>query len=566
MQQAHAFPAVSSGERSGVHVESPFPLLSDRYEIENLLGYGGMGVVYQGRQVELGRKVAIKVLLTNSKPTPAQIARFEREARVYRELTHPNTVRIYDIGQTGDGQPFIVMEYLEGICLDEYLHRRGSIDPDRVLIFARQVLKSLIEAHAHGIVHRDLKPGNLFLCEQIGEPDFLKVLDFGIASYRESHDSSITKTGNTLGTPHYMSPEQVRAEPVDARCDIYSLGVTLFEMATGQLPYEGDSPFQVALKHTDENPIVIPQWVLAHPIGPIIQRAVEKDKAKRFQSATQMLKQLDALDELVRSLESAPTDEIVAEQLAERASDSELEDVRDSERRVSRTTGGRPPERAKLSLMAAAVVLASVFFFSPWSDSALITDIPQPVDSAPVEGSTENMDFPILGDDLEAKPDGVEVETNIFSHPHDVSLEELFLASNAEPLDGLVEESARPTDTSHSAEERQRGEDNERETLATRRQQNIEDDRPEDETVDDDEDDERGTLVEHHQQQNPDADRFGFETEDDDEGPVSLRADTVIDMAVLDQTELEQENPEEQAGDGQDDGQSAQLPLAPIFR
>lgn len=287
------------------------PFLSDRYVVEGVLGQGGMGVVYVARQKGLDRKVAIKVIHPDLDPRPALIARFEKEAKVYKELTHPNTVRIYDVDKTPNGHLFIVMEFLVGTPLDVLLHKERKFPPERVAVFAKQILKSLIEAHAHGIIHRDLKPANFMLCEQLGEPDLVKVLDFGVASFHEAGEGRITKTGDTVGTPHYMSPEQVTGETLDQRSDLYSLSVSLYELATGKLPYEGSSPFQVAVRHASPDPIELPEWFAETAVGQVTKRALNKDRELRYSSSKEMLGHLDHLLLQEWSVQSGPTADIV---------------------------------------------------------------------------------------------------------------------------------------------------------------------------------------------------------------------------------------------------------------
>lgn len=272
-----------------LHRLKPGEILAGRYEVLSPLGEGGMGWVYLGMQLELDRKVAIKTLHPGKTQSPNTVARFRREASVAQALTHPNTVRIYDFGKTDYGMLYLVMEYLKGSSLDEVIRAQGKLPEHKVIRVAEQALKSLIEAHAFGIVHRDIKPSNLMICKQVGVPYFIKVLDFGIARISDSESSFMTDTGALMGTPHYMSPEQARGEQPDARSDLYSLGVTLLELATGKPPFDGGSPLQVALQHLTPDPIPIPKWLLKTELGRVIQRAVEKSLDKRYRSAEEML-------------------------------------------------------------------------------------------------------------------------------------------------------------------------------------------------------------------------------------------------------------------------------------
>jgi serine/threonine-protein kinase len=224
----------------------------DRYEIVELLGRGGMGAVYRARHIAMDSQVALKVLRREASTDLDSIERFYREARAASRLAHPNTIRVFDFGQSEDGQLFLAMEYLEGRTLRAEVRRVGRMDPSRVLRIAEQIARSLGEAHEKGIVHRDVKPENIFLMTMIGHPDFVKVLDFGVA--RTLAGESLTRTGLAIGTPAYMSPEQARGERVDGRSDLYSLGVMMFEMAAGIPPFESSTPMHLMLKHISEPP------------------------------------------------------------------------------------------------------------------------------------------------------------------------------------------------------------------------------------------------------------------------------------------------------------------------
>ena len=203
------------------------------YQITEKLGQGGMGVVYKAEDTKLDRTVALKFLPTHSLPTEDDKARFYREAKAAAKLSHANIAHIYEIDETEKGQAFIAMEYVEGETLREMI-TRGPLPLDEAFDYAIQIAEGLAAAHKQGIVHRDVKPENVILSEE----GHLKILDFGLAKLQGA--SLLTQAGTTLGTMAYMSPEQLRAEAVDARTDIWSLGVVLYEMVTGQLPFKGD--------------------------------------------------------------------------------------------------------------------------------------------------------------------------------------------------------------------------------------------------------------------------------------------------------------------------------------
>jgi serine/threonine protein kinase len=265
--------------------------VAGRYRVDALLGAGGYGAVYCATQLNLNRKVALKVLHPHVTTRPLARERFEREARLAQLLQHPNVVRLYDFGvDESTGQSFIVWELLEGRSLEAELGRVGPLDWRRVARVASQVLKALIEAHGRGIVHRDIKPANLYLCDFAGEPDFVKVLDFGIATFSEGSGSSITQEGASLGTPTYMAPEQVLGEAVDARADLYALGLVMAEALSGAPLVSGRSAMEVALRQLAAEPHTLDARVLATPLGRVIARAVEKRRDGRFVSAEEMLR------------------------------------------------------------------------------------------------------------------------------------------------------------------------------------------------------------------------------------------------------------------------------------
>jgi len=235
-------------------------VIKNTFRVVRLLGEGGMGRVYEGEQ-QMGtttRKVAIKTLHPHLSQDPQIVARFNRECGTVAELEHSNTIQFFDFGQSPDGTLFIAMEFIDGESICDIVERDGPMAPARVENILRQVCGSLAEAHKKGIVHRDLKPDNVVLTTRAGEEDFAKVLDFGIAARTEATDvkkeQKLTQQGTVLGTPPYMSPEQFTGKELDGRSDIYSLGVMAYEMLTGKLPFEADTPWEWATKHLTVQP------------------------------------------------------------------------------------------------------------------------------------------------------------------------------------------------------------------------------------------------------------------------------------------------------------------------
>jgi tRNA A-37 threonylcarbamoyl transferase component Bud32 len=267
--------------------------LGGKYKVVRLLGEGGMGAVYEGEQ-QLGttrRKVAIKMLHPHLSRDPKIKARFEREVGTVAELEHPNTIHVYDFGSNEEGILYIVMEFLQGKSLANLLEKEGAMSPDRVDRIMQQVCGSLEEAHGRGIVHRDLKPDNVVLVDRAGKKDFVKVLDFGIAKRSHEADQSeqkLTQQGTVLGTPPYMSPEQFTGRPIDARSDIYSLGVMAYEMVTGKLPFQANTAWEWATQHMTQPPIPIESSAeggrAPEGMRSAIKRALAKSPDERFQT------------------------------------------------------------------------------------------------------------------------------------------------------------------------------------------------------------------------------------------------------------------------------------------
>lgn len=230
-------------------------MVHDRYRVGRMIGEGGMGRVYRATQ-QMGtatRTVAIKVLHAEHSADPTLRRRFDRECEVVIGLSHPNTIRFHDFGALDDGRLFIVMEHIEGPSLGDVLRQEGPMEANRVETLVQQIAGALSEAHEHGVVHRDLKPDNVLLTRR-GDDEVAKVVDFGIAKRANETGEPLTMQGTVVGTPRYMSPEQLTATPVDSRSDVYALGLLTYEMLTGAPPFEASTPAEWASLHTTAPP------------------------------------------------------------------------------------------------------------------------------------------------------------------------------------------------------------------------------------------------------------------------------------------------------------------------
>ncbi len=263
-------------------------LLAGKYEIVELIGIGGMAYVYKATDISTHVTVAVKVLKEEFVDNQEIVRRFYNESKVVQTLSHPNIVKVHDVVSDG-GSQFIVMEYMDGISLKEYIEKVSVISWKEAVHFTIQILRALQHAHDRSVIHRDIKPQNIML---MGDGS-IKVMDFGIARFSRGQNQTVTD--KAIGSVHYISPEQARGDYVDERTDIYSVGVMLFEMVTGQLPFEADSPVSVAIKQIQSTPR-LPSQINAHlPKGleEIILKAMQKDPAMRYPSAVAMLTDLD---------------------------------------------------------------------------------------------------------------------------------------------------------------------------------------------------------------------------------------------------------------------------------
>jgi eukaryotic-like serine/threonine-protein kinase len=270
--------------------------INDRFRITRLIARGGMGKVYLAEQSPLGRLCAIKVLNPsyNGAAEPEFHKRFFLEASVTSRLSHPNTVTIFDYGVTDDDYYFMAMEYLEGQTLYQAIRRDGFITEERAVNIVSQICRGLREAHAIGVIHRDLKPANIFLVKHGDENDFVKILDFGLVkNVLEKAEDQITQTGLFMGSPKYMAPEQIHGAAVDARTDIYSLGVVLCELLTGKVPFDRATSVSILMAHVSESPPPLaelkPDIVASIEVEDIVHRCLAKNPDDRYASMDDLL-------------------------------------------------------------------------------------------------------------------------------------------------------------------------------------------------------------------------------------------------------------------------------------
>ena len=335
-------------------------VLGRRYEILEEIGSGGMAIVYKARDYKLSRLVAIKVLKQEFALDETILNKFKKEALAAGSLTHPNIVAVYDLGHE-IGCDYIVMEYIDGITLKEYIKRRDMLSSEEVVKIAIKIAEALKVAHAGGIIHRDIKPQNIMVTPS-GD---VKVTDFGIA--KAATQTTVTATGETLGSVHYLSPEQARGGEVDIRSDLYSLGITMYEMATKELPFTAETPVAVAMKQIHEN---FPDPAAKAPqlwpgLRDIILKLTQKLPEWRYQSADELIRDMKHLyrnrnyrlrnDNRVASEYGRSTDQIRAEQERERARIAKEREERMKKLRRRRNT------IITLAVLALLILLALIF-------------------------------------------------------------------------------------------------------------------------------------------------------------------------------------------------------------
>ena len=282
--------------------------VAGRFRIEELIGQGGMGKVYRARHLALDKLVCLKMLKPSLLRDPTVVGRFEREAMAASRLNHPNSIQVLDFGRSEtDGALYIVMEHVQGKDLRAVLRDEWPVPEERLCQIMAQVLAALGEAHAHNVIHRDLKPENVMLEQRRNQPDFVKVLDFGIAKILDSDLPPLTRSDVVCGTPQYMAPEQATGARLDGRCDLYAVGIMLYQLATGQLPFDGGSAMDVLTRQVNEPPLPPrkkqPNAPISAAMEALILRVLSRDPALRPQTAEefrQLLLAIPARNEAAR--------------------------------------------------------------------------------------------------------------------------------------------------------------------------------------------------------------------------------------------------------------------------
>jgi eukaryotic-like serine/threonine-protein kinase len=379
-------------------------VLDGRYEVEKVLGEGGMGLVYKARHVTLGKPLAIKVLKAEVSKDQEIVQRFRQEAQSATAIGNHHIIDISDFGVLADGSTYFVMEFLDGISLTKAIEPNKPLKSTRTIHIAKQLCRALGAAHEIGIVHRDLKPDNIYLISRGGDKDFVKVLDFGIAKVG-GQKSKLTQVGQVFGTPHYMSPEQCAGTQVDKRTDIYALGVIMYEMTSSRVPFDADNLMGILTKHLYEEPVQphdLPPPVDVPPaLEAVIMKCLAKKADVRYQTMQEVLADLELVEQGLTP--SAVVDGV------RRASNTT---ARNDARSESRNTGGARasntgitvdvssfelPKSKNTGLIVGGVLLGmllvggSIFAFAGGDEKAQVTPEPASAPAAPVASATPEL-------------------------------------------------------------------------------------------------------------------------------------------------------------------------------
>jgi serine/threonine-protein kinase len=335
-------------------------IIAERYLVLSKLGEGGMGQVYLAEHVKMGRKSAVKVMNPGTVTDADAISRFNREAANASRISHQHVAQVYDFGETSDGLIYLAMEYVEGEPLTDILARDGALPPERAGEIVRQVGEALSVAHDMGIVHRDLKPDNIMLAKFRDGSDCVKVVDFGIAKAAGVEAQKVTKTGLVIGTPEYMSPEQIAGDPLDGRSDIYSLGLVAFNILTGKLPFPSKTAQESVIMRLTEPPVRLaqmrPQIAWTPKVQAVMDRALQRDAALRYASANEFGRDLASAVQGLSTATRRGDTRVMAEP------DAWVPPTRVSET-PSPATGGRKVGRVAAVGVGVAVLAIAVLVF-----------------------------------------------------------------------------------------------------------------------------------------------------------------------------------------------------------
>ncbi|WP_213816817.1 Stk1 family PASTA domain-containing Ser/Thr kinase [Glaciihabitans sp. dw_435] len=412
-------------------------LLAGRYQVGELIGRGGMADVHTGIDARLGRRVAIKLLKPSLANDPAFRTRFRREAQEAAKMAHPTIVRIFDAGEEtvmdaeGFEQqiPFIIMEFVEGRLLKDILTERGALPPEEAVRIIEQVLTALEYSHRAGVVHRDIKPGNIMITTA-GQA---KVMDFGIARAISDSSATIAETSAIVGTAQYFSPEQARGEAVDARTDLYSTGVVLFELLTGLAPFRGENPVAVAYQHVNQNPAA-PSSLnpkISPALDAVVLRALSKDRFTRFQTASEFRIDVEAAGNgEIPTLKSKPV--VVKDPAAAlfgvnpqsaNGTDATIRQLTvDEDSRITRTQTRPPVAWIWAGVLVMGVIIFAVLYWSTHIPTSSFTNnlsvsVPKVVGETFKDGSTELTNAQLVPQQYSEPSDSVPADSIIRTVP-----------------------------------------------------------------------------------------------------------------------------------------------------
>ncbi len=387
-------------------------VLGNRYELLEKIGEGGMSTVYKAKCHMLNRYVTVKILKKEYSNDAEFVEKFKREAMAVASLSDNNIVNIFDVGSQGDIH-YIVMEYVKGKTLKEIIREEGRLNTRDAIKIAIQIGKALECAHRNNIIHRDIKPHNILVT---GE-GVVKVTDFGIA--KASTSVTITNSSKVLGSAHYFSPEQARGSVVDNRTDIYSLGIVLYELVTGRVPYDAESPVSVALKHIQE-PVVPPQEINEHisdNLNKLILKAIEKEPIKRYQNVSDMVNDLKKIqDNKELNIVVHDFDEDATRVMDTNAVNSKLMNNQKQNGEIKRSTNNKPNNKKKILIPAIVILLAVValvsgyFAYNKFAANSGTATVPKIIglsqDEAKQKVEDEDLVFVVIGKEKSDKPEG----------------------------------------------------------------------------------------------------------------------------------------------------------------